>query len=396
LRIARAASALSGDPADISRARGVTDECAQADDEWGQELAALFTGIGALRASGADPAPLEMAAAAFRRRGAGVLECWAQAYLALAQCRSGDDEGRSSARSAAAMARSTGVRGAEAVALHAQALSSPAHRDEVAASAAALADECGLCVESDDRHPERPDEASESSGLEVRCFGGLAVRRDGLPVDIAAVRPRARELLRVLAAHGGRPVHAEVLIEALWPGAEPRAGLRSLQVAISTLRHLLDPGASPRHSTVVRREGDAYRLAAARIDVAEFERLTAPLSEWNDASGPSRTEERLRAALDLQVAELCPEAGPADWAVGRREQLRAQAADAAVRLSRLQLGSGRSKLAARTSARGLALDPDRDDLWQVRLAALAASGENAALNRARTDYAHRMGALIAG
>ena len=62
---------------------------------------------------------------------------------------------------------------------------------------------------------------------------------DGRTVDESAAKPMERALLHLLAARAGEQVHREALIEALWPEADPDAGLHRLQVAISSLRRLL-------------------------------------------------------------------------------------------------------------------------------------------------------------
>ena len=59
----------------------------------------------------------------------------------------------------------------------------------------------------------------------------------------AAVKPRVRSLMRLLALHGGDAVHRERVIECLWPDeGDLRTGLKNLQVAISSLRQLVEPG----------------------------------------------------------------------------------------------------------------------------------------------------------
>jgi len=70
----------------------------------------------------------------------------------------------------------------------------------------------------------------------VRLFGGFAVEVDGRPVSFDGVKPRARSVLRFLAARPGVAIHREVIQEALWPDVDATTGARSLHVAVSALR----------------------------------------------------------------------------------------------------------------------------------------------------------------
>jgi DNA-binding SARP family transcriptional activator len=97
-----------------------------------------------------------------------------------------------------------------------------------------------------------------------RVLGEIAV--DGDPMT----RRRERELLGLLIAARGRAVAAERILEEIW-AAEAQRGL--LQVAVSRLRSLLDPGRSG--PSAVETTPAGYRLAApsAVVDVWVFEGL---------------------------------------------------------------------------------------------------------------------------
>src|SRR5205823_14511387 len=97
--------------------------------------------------------------------------------------------------------------------------------------------------------------------VSIRCFGGFSIVIKGRPVDLTAIKPRARAVLRLLAVHTGNPVHREVLQTAFWPDADLETGARNLHVAVSSLRSWLEPGVGRGGSSFLLREGDAYRLA---------------------------------------------------------------------------------------------------------------------------------------
>lgn len=401
-RLARAFAALVSEAA-VPEAIAVAALCEADGDRWGATLATMAAGMGAVVRGTPEPEALERAADTFRGLGAGVLEVWCRAFAALGAARAGDPEAARGAASSEAMARAAAVPGAQAVALAASAEADPARGAGQLAAARVLGAECGLALPPPPAGP-RPVPASGAAtgpgaptpagpaGLWVRCLGGFEVRRGGDPVDLAAVRPRARAVLQLLAAAGGRSVHWEVVAEALWPGCEARAGARSLHVAVSSLRHALAPDGSRRGAAVIVRRGDAYSLEVDGLDVSTFE-AHLDAARRSGAAGDRRAEAvALDAALALYGGDLLPEAGPAEWVLKDRDRFQRLAADAAGDLAELRLADGDPAGAARAAERGLGVDPWRDRLWRLRLEALDAAGDRAALARARLAF----DALLAG
>jgi DNA-binding SARP family transcriptional activator len=94
-----------------------------------------------------------------------------------------------------------------------------------------------------DRHlaapdPSRPDWPWR---IRVQVLGELRVWRDELPLSSPGKAQRKPlELLALLAAHGGGPLDADAVIDALWPSLEADAPKASLEMAVSRLRKLLD------------------------------------------------------------------------------------------------------------------------------------------------------------
>jgi DNA-binding SARP family transcriptional activator len=214
--------------------------------------------------------------------------------------------------------------------------------------------------------------------MAVRCFGVFTIEVQGELLDLQGLKPRVRSLLRLLVIHHGRLLHWEALVEALWPETSPGAGKRSLQVAVSAIRQLVEPMSSP-DSAVLARVGDAYCLTlpdGANLDIARFEEL---------AHRP-RDEAAMTEALDLYRADLLEEEGPAEWVVKPRDHYRATAADMAERLAGLHLATGAFAATVRTCQRGLEIDRYRDRLWRLLVAAHRDSGDQANAARAARDY----------
>ncbi|MEV6342354.1 BTAD domain-containing putative transcriptional regulator [Actinoplanes sp. NPDC051851] len=218
------------------------------------------------------------------------------------------------------------------------------------------------------------------------CFGGFRVESDGRELDLGAIRPRSRTLLRYLAAAAGRPVHREQIIDALWPELSEATAVNSLHVAVSTLRTFLEPGVARAQSRYIVRDGPTYRLVTGPdLDVVAFgEAFTAGRRAM--AKGGPEAAYLLQSALFRYAGDLLPEDGAADWVVADRDRYRSQAADAAALLAELELDAGRPVAAARAARRALDLDDHHDAGWRLLIAAQLRSGDRAAAARTRHRY----------
>jgi DNA-binding SARP family transcriptional activator len=221
----------------------------------------------------------------------------------------------------------------------------------------------------------------------MRCLGGFSLVLRGRRLDTSPLKPRVRELLRVFALHCGRPVHREVLAEALWPQAGRDVATRNLHVAISSLRHVLEV-ADRRAPPLILRDGEAYELALpdGEVDLIEFD-LAISRARAARAAGDGPTAlEAYRRTLELYRGELLPEDGPAEWVVLERERYRSAATEAAQLTGEMFLEKNELESAALACARGLQIDRHCDRLWQTRIRAHELAGEAAAAAHARRSY----------
>ncbi len=403
-RVGGALLALTGRAERVDDAVKVRATCDRDDDAWGGAVISLLLGAALLWRGEAPAEELASAASRFRQLGAGTLAVHADSLGAIAGARLGRSAARTQALHAEAGARAAGVRGAQVTALLALAVAGGERAADHLDLARTLATECGQHWDALVRAlPELWPAAGEvlstapaAPRLTMRCFGGFDLRLDGEPVALGALKPRCQALLRLLAMQGGRPVHREALVEALWPQADQAAGMRGLQVAVSTLRRFLEPDAGRGEAVLLVREGHTYRLALpdpADADVVVFARALAEARGARAAGDPRQAERAFEQALDAYGGELLPEDGPADWVVGERERCRAEAAEAATALAELQLARNATMSAALTCERGLAFDRYRDPLWRLLVDAYEHAGEHAAAERARRGYAAMLAEL---
>ena len=393
-RLSRAALVLMQRPGSAREAEGLRAACDRDGDRWGSGLIGLLTGWAAIFAGDNALPSLEQATDTFHQLGAGVLEAWSRALASLALARNGAPEAREAALQAESLARYSGTPGARYFPYLALAEIEPERAIEYRSLAVAVQEECGLAPLA------APAPASENvipigvgrsvPSLSIRCFGGFSIAIKGRPVDLTTIKPRARAVLRLLAVHAGNPIHREVLQTAFWPDADADTGGRNLHVAVSSLRSWLEPGVGRGGSSLLVREGDAYRLVVqldAEVDLVQFSRALAAARVARLRGGVDATILHFQQALELYAGELLPEDGPAEWAIEPRERFRAGALEAAQGLAELYLKQGDPAAAANACATGLWVDRLHDPLWKLLIEARERAGDPGAASRARRDYA---------
>jgi DNA-binding SARP family transcriptional activator len=239
------------------------------------------------------------------------------------------------------------------------------------------------------------DQAEPRAGLRITCFGTLTLEIGPDALRLESVRPRTLRLLELLCINANRDVHSDRLIEHLWPESPDGRGAHRLQVAISELRRLLQPGAPPRQSRYLARHGDAYRLVLASDDDADVRRVERDLETLAHALGDEDPDELITLCarlLEDYRGKLLPSAAD-EWIASEREYFCRRVATMCAEVSQRLDAAGRSAEVVNFTRAGLAIDPYADRLWQLLIAALDRLGEPMAATAARNDYAARLAEL---
>lgn len=174
----------------------------------------------------------------------------------------------------------------------------------------------------------------------------------------ATLRSASEQLLAYLALHP-RGATRDELIEAIWPGQDPRSGRQRLWQNISELRALLG-------DTLVADRGH-YALDRGRIavDVDELERLMA---EADTSDVPRAQRPALERALRLFRGE--PLAGwDYLWADPDVRRLRSTHAELLERAGHARLATGDPHGALEAAEHGLKLDSLNENLWRLAMQA---------------------------
>jgi ATP/maltotriose-dependent transcriptional regulator MalT len=232
--------------------------------------------------------------------------------------------------------------------------------------------------------------APAAEPVRIETLGTFRVVRDGVALPASAWRSRkARDVLKILLARRGRPVTRDYLMETLWPGDAPEPLANRLNVAISTLRSVLDP---EHRLELVVTDDDAVRLRLEQVDV-DVESFLADARAGMTLSRAGRPAEalpRLARAEGRYGGEFLEEDLYEDWAVPLREQARAAYLEVAAALAGHAAKAGDTGAATRYLLRMLEHDP-YDERAHLRLVStFVASGRHGDARRHYRHYCSRM------
>lgn len=386
--LGRAVLALTGRPEGLAEAASVRAHFERRNDIWGRALAGLMEGLGRLVAGEGSQSRLEDAAEDFRSLGATTLQAWCLCAHSLLLARSGDATARPAALQAESVAKAAHLGGPLHLAYEALAIVEP-HRSETYADLAGeIRERAGLARVTDPK-PAAPSGDPPPAPVEIRCFGEYRITVGGTQLDLKAIKPRARQLLRLLSIQFPRPVHLEVIGAALWPESDREVVRRNLQVAVHAVRRLLASGPLASGDSLLARDGESYCLDLPKgsvVDLREFERSLAEGRQTRAAKDHRKAAQAYQRALDLHSGDLLSEEGPAEWVVMERERCRAQAVEAAQSLADACRDSGDLEACVRACERGLLLDRYRDNLWRRLISAHQRAGNRAAEMKAQLTY----------
>jgi DNA-binding SARP family transcriptional activator len=231
----------------------------------------------------------------------------------------------------------------------------------------------------------------------VATLGRFTVTVGGQPVPGGAWQSRkARDLLKLLAARGGRAVSRDAAAEALWPGESSDAALGArLSVLLSRLRAILDPDRrhGPDHYLDADKVSIALRTDRVRVDVVEFLAAATEGQRLAAAGDWTAAEAELRAAEQFYVGDFLDGDRDADWTVDRREQARSAAVSCARVLARLAARRGDDEDAVRWLLRLLERDPYDEHAWTALIAAEVRMRHHGEARHQYAAYARRMAEL---
>jgi DNA-binding SARP family transcriptional activator len=199
---------------------------------------------------------------------------------------------------------------------------------------------------------------------------------------------KAKQLLKVLAAHYRKTLPKDVLIELLWPDAVPTAGAGSLKVAAHHLRGALEPARRNGEPGVwiVARNG-TYALnseAHIHIDTEAFLECWRKARDYERRDLIAEARESYADAEELYVGDYLEDDLYEDWTIIRREELRDIYLEILGKLAQLAHEEAAHADVIRYCHKIILADPCREDAYRMLMQSHAALNQ---LARAGAWYA---------
>lgn len=136
--------------------------------------------------------------------------------------------------------------------------------------------------------------------MEFHILGPLEVTKDAQPLSLGG--PKQRAVLAVLLLHANEVVSVDRLVDEVWGDHPPEGATKTLQVYVSNLRKVLEPGrsgAAPAQVLVTRRPGYLLNVAPEELDSSRFASLVASGRQALASARPGESAELLGQALAL-------------------------------------------------------------------------------------------------
>jgi DNA-binding SARP family transcriptional activator len=238
--------------------------------------------------------------------------------------------------------------------------------------------------------------AGDHPPIVIRVLGGFGLAVAGAVVPSPAWQSRvARDVLKMLVANRGRPLHREVLVDRLWPDDDSDKAANRLSVALSTIRNVLDP--ERKHgidfAVVADRESVRLDLTNVAVDAEQFLGEAARGQTMIRQGHREQGMALLRLAEGRYVGEPFEEQPYAEWVVPIREETRAAYLSLGATLAAAATAACDHEAAVRQYLRLLECDDYHEPAHLGLVAALAAAGQHGTAHRRYRYYVSRMGEL---
>lgn len=143
----------------------------------------------------------------------------------------------------------------------------------------------------------------KGTAMQIKVLGPLEIHASGQQITPTAAK--LRQLLTLLALHGGEVVSSRTLIEELWGTTPPETPQQTLQTYILHLRRRIgDALGVPKAEVakgvlVTRHTGYSLRIAPENVDAVVYERLVKRGRQAMELGDYAAAAEMLHGALDM-------------------------------------------------------------------------------------------------
>jgi DNA-binding SARP family transcriptional activator/pimeloyl-ACP methyl ester carboxylesterase len=212
--------------------------------------------------------------------------------------------------------------------------------------------------------------------MDFRILGPLEVRDGDREVPLRGGKERA--LLALLLVNLNRTLALDRIVDGLWGEDVPETAQKMVQVYVSRLRKVLEPG-----TIHTRPPGYALVLEPERLDLHRFETTVLTARAALDAHRPHQAADAFREALSLWRGPALAEFASEPFAQSEHARLESLRMDAVEGQLEAELELGHHRAAAGELEALIAQHPLRERLRSQHMLALYRSGRQA---EALTSY----------
>ena len=182
---------------------------------------------------------------------------------------------------------------------------------------------------------------------------------------------KTASLLAYLALNASRPLPRVVLTEIFWPDNTQEAARANLSVAVSALRHQLEPPGVPRGAVLIADNTQvSLNLLSYTSDVDDFESL---LQEAHSTTEPQQRVGLFKRALDLYGGDLLP-GHYEEWVLTERDRLQEVYRQALGQVIKAYAENRQLEQALEYAHRLVQADPLREESYRQLMRLYAALG----------------------
>jgi two-component SAPR family response regulator len=225
-----------------------------------------------------------------------------------------------------------------------------------------------------------PRLASSGSGsLRVYTLGSLRVYRDEvLLFDESWRNKAAKTIFKLLFTSRGRRYPKDVLLEEMWPEADPDVAANRLRVAVHELRKVLgEGGRKDRIPTHIAQQEGSYYFDTGLPYWSDVDAFDDQIRQGRDLIGANRLTEALHAFRRAEVlygGDYLRDDPFFEWTVSTRERLREARLSALSEAARIHAGAGQPDEAASFCRKIIRVEPWREEVYRRLMEYLAACG----------------------
>jgi two-component SAPR family response regulator len=220
---------------------------------------------------------------------------------------------------------------------------------------------------------------SPSGSLRVYGLGSLRVYRDDVLLFDESWRNKpAKTIFKLLFASRGQRYPKDILLEELWPEANPDVASNRLRVAVHELRKTLGEGSRKKSVSthIAQQEGSYYFDTSVPYwsDIQEFEDQIDQGRILADADKFDLALQAYRRAEVLYSGDFLRDDPFFEWTVSTRERLREAHLRGLSDAARIHAQIGEPEEAAGFCRKILRVEPWREEVYRRLMSYLAACG----------------------